>query len=42
MAVFTEIEVRVAESPDIEAFRFTLRGNWLRFRHDHRFAQAGF
>ena len=40
MAVFAEVEVRIAKPPDIEAFRFTLWGNWLRLRDNHRFAQA--
>src|SRR5262249_43173644 len=40
MPVFTEIEVRIAETPDVEAFGFAFRGNWLRLWDNDRFAQT--
>jgi len=40
MTVLAEIKVRVAETPDIKAFGFAFRGNWLGLGNNDRFAQT--
>ena len=41
VSVFTDVKVRVAESPDIEALRLALRGRRSRLRYDERTIGCG-